>query len=466
VNSVPPAATSVPEAALTRCLREIPDAVVLRNEEDLVGNLRRGGDVDLLAADAQLAEQLLVRHLGAPVQIARRSYSVGYSYDWGHVDVQSTFEWRGAAYLDAHEVLAARRVSARGIPVPSLAHEATISWMANLLFGGFFKERYADGVREAVAADGPALRETLIQIAGRRWGARLWQSAVEGHPERSTGWSGTLRRLVWRRAFVKAPFATLRRGLAYVRTELALRLAPPVPWLAILGSDGSGKSTVVDALVRRFSACPYAKARPFHWRPRLVARSHGAEPVSDPHGQPSRGFAGSVLRLAVLGTDWVLGYWGRLVHLRAKEVILVFDRIYFDLVVDPKRYRYGAGRRLARALWWWLPKPDLVFFLDVPPAVLLQRKQEVTRAELERQQHDYTSLTQERPGGHVLDGSQPVEAVVDEIQDTVRAWMLERSITSLRKLHGPSIASETTVHAPAAPALPGRADPRIVSSSP
>jgi hypothetical protein len=44
---------SVSHAALTRFLRELPDYVVLRNEEDLFGNLQRGGDIDLLVGDLE-----------------------------------------------------------------------------------------------------------------------------------------------------------------------------------------------------------------------------------------------------------------------------------------------------------------------------------------------------------------------------------------------------------------------------
>jgi hypothetical protein len=36
----------------------LPNYVVLRNEEDLFGNVERGGDIDLLVGDAELAERL------------------------------------------------------------------------------------------------------------------------------------------------------------------------------------------------------------------------------------------------------------------------------------------------------------------------------------------------------------------------------------------------------------------------
>jgi thymidylate kinase len=453
------AVAPIPEAALAQCLRELPDAVVLRNEAELFENLRRGGDVDLLVADLPAAERVLIRHLGAPVQLARRSYAVGYSYEWGHIDLLPTIEWRGACYLATGKVLASRRTSAQGRSVPGLAYQAAIAWLSNLLFGRFFKERYTITIHEAVALDGAALRAILLEAAGDTLGTNLWQAAVDGRPEVSAEWSRTLRRVVWWRAWLAAPRRTSLRYLAYLRAEFRLRFSPPVPWVAVLGSDGSGKSTVVNALAQRFAGCPYANVRTFHWRPRVVARSHGAEPVSDPHGRPSRGVLGSALRLMVLATDWILGYWGQLVHLRAKGSILVFDRMYFDLVVDPKRYRYGGGPRLARALWRILPKPDLVFFLDVPADVILHRKQEVARPEIERQRGAYMAVTRQHARGHVLDGTRPVAAVVDEMQRVMRAWMVEHSIASLTGLHGRAVMARVTADGPGtAPLLAGRGD--------
>src|SRR5688572_4967425 len=106
MSSELPVGIPVPEGALTQCLRELTDSVVLRNEADLFDNLRRGGDVDLLVGDLRRAERVLIRLLGAPVQLSRRSYAVGYSYDWGHIDLLPTVEWRGACYLQTDKVIA------------------------------------------------------------------------------------------------------------------------------------------------------------------------------------------------------------------------------------------------------------------------------------------------------------------------------------------------------------------------
>ena len=382
LGGVPAPETSIPRTALTRYLRELPNYVVLRNEEDLFGNVERGGDIDLLVGDAEVAERLLIHHLGPPIRINRYSFARGYFFDWGHIDLVQTIEWQGACYLRTEAILESRRLSARGRPVPRIAHEAAICWLTSPLWGGFFKKRYAPVIRQAVEADGAALEQTLIEIAGNTWGRRLWRAAVDGCPEISGTWVQALRRAVWWRACFRSPIRTIQSYLAFVISELGRRFAPPVPWIAISGSDRNGRSSVANEIVHRLAASPYLYIKPIHW-------------------------VGSDVGLVVLALDWLVNYWTRWVHLRTQNYILVFDQTYFDLLVDPKFSGYRAGRRLARALSWLLPKPDLVFSLDSASDVLGHRTNE--------------------------------GALVDEVQRVLRAYMLERSTATLRYVQNPSV---------------------------
>lgn len=436
---------SVPRAALTRFLRELPDYVVLRNEEDLFANLRRGGDVDLLVADLELAERILIRHLGAPVRIIRSSYVRGYSYDWGHIDLLPTIEWRGACYLRTEAVLQSRRLSPRGLPVPRIAHEALVSWLTSLLWGGFFKERYAPEIRQAVDVDGSAFRQALMEAAGKRLGLRLWNAAVDRRAEVSTAWTRSLRLAVWCRACLKSPAPTIRRTAAFVIEALRLRVEPPVPWIAILGPDGPAKSSLATEIVRRFAACPYGNVQALQWRSRLARRPEGTEPVTDPHERPHRGRVGASWRLLVLAADWLVCYWARWAHLRAKGYILAFDLTYFDGAVDHTRHPDQFESRFARALWSLLPQPDLVFVLDPKPDVVGQRTMEGSPSEFVRPRHARDVSGHQLPAVHTFSTSSTLSDVADEIQRAVRAWMANRTAASLAMEAPP--ATDPTVRA-------------------
>jgi len=379
--------------------------VVLRNEEDLFGNLLRGGDVDLLVGELEHAERTLIRHLGVPVRILRSSYVTGYSYEWGHIDLLPVIEWRGARFLPTSVILRIRRTSARGRPVPRIAHEALISWLTTLLFGGFFKERYAATIAKAVVLDGNVFRQTLIDVAGKTWGVRLWQAAVDGHAEISANWTRSLRRAIWWRACFRAPVRTVHAFLAFVIAELTLRIRPPVPWVTILGESDSA-IPLGDALVDRFDMCPYGHVKVFHSRPRLLAEASSGRGAANADARDYRRI-GARVRPFLLAAEWLGVYWTRLVHLRAKGYIVTFDRVPPDAVSDIKRWCDGTGWP-ARALRRLFPQPDIVFVLS-----------------------SESDIPRQAPGVHVLDRRLPVSVLADEVQERIRTWMADRSAASL-----------------------------------
>jgi thymidylate kinase len=117
-------------------------------------------------------------------------------------------------------------------------------------------------------------------------------------------------------------------------------------------------------------------------------------PATNPHDEPARGTLGSIAALLVVFLDYWLGYTFVLRPFVARSGLIVFDRYYQDLLVDPLRYRYGGPTWFARLLKPFVPPPDLVFLvLDAEEEVILSRKQEVQPEELRRQRASYRQLT-------------------------------------------------------------------------
>ena len=417
--------SSVPDEALLRALDSLGPYVVLRNH-DILSHLIGGGDVDLLVADRRRAERQLVAGLGTPLFVARRSYVTGLFYDWGHVDLLPSLEWRGAPYLDAGVVLRDRQLAPSGLPRPRLAHEALVSWFSSLLWGGFFKQRYRDVIVEAARTDGDELARVLQVAVGRRWARRLWQSAVQGRPEESAGLAARLRCATVRRALARSPVRTALGGLRFLLAEIRLHLSPPLPWVAVLGPDGSGKSTLLAAL-RESWPRSLGGVHIHHLRPHRLHRPGAVGgPVVDPHGQPPRPPLASVAALAFVLVDWWIGYWSRIVRERAKHGLVVFDRHLLDVQVDPLRYRYGGPTWLARAACALVPRPDVVVVLDAPPAVVRARKEEVAPAESIRQSREYRRLAADVDGAHLVDATGAPDEVVNAVMTILRREMEAR----------------------------------------
>ncbi len=185
-----------------------------------------------------------------------------------------------------------------------------------------------------------------------------------------------------------------------------------MPFIAFLGCDGSGKSAVIQGVAARLEA----EGHPVtlgHWRPKPFASSSDSTPpaADDPHGQSPRGFASSILKLGWLWLNWWVA-WCQYLRRDSRSGFVIFDRYHGDLLVDPKRYRYGGPLWLARLASRWMPQPDTIIFLDAEPDVLLSRKQEVGRDSLEIARREYLAFCHGIPQCRIIDASRSLETVI------------------------------------------------------
>lgn len=191
-------------------------------------------------------------------------------------------------------------------------------------------------------------------------------------------------------------------------------------FLAFLGCDGSGKSAVITGVAARLHAEGVSVTQG-HWRPvatNLESSDGAAATADDPHGQVPRGTLTSILKLGWLWLNWWLGWW-KFLRRASKEGIVLFDRYHADLLVDPRRYRYGGPLWLAKVATCLMPQPDLVIFLDADPDVLLARKQEVPREALEKSRDKYLTLARSHGRFQIIDASQPLEDVIANVMHEI-----------------------------------------------
>ena len=195
--------------------------------------------------------------------------------------------------------------------------------------------------------------------------------------------------------------------------------------LAVLGPDGAGKSTLITNLEQELKGA-FRRTAVFHLMPGLLKRKANQGAVTDPHGKPPRSPLVSFLKLLYYLLDYHLGYWLKVRPALVRSTLVLFDRYYDDLLVDPKRYRYGGPLWLARWLRRLIPRPDLWLILDVPEEEILRRKQEVPVEELRRQREAYRRLAMELPNAFLLDGSLPPDEVARQARELALDDLHER----------------------------------------
>jgi thymidylate kinase len=188
--------------------------------------------------------------------------------------------------------------------------------------------------------------------------------------------------------------------------------------VVVLGPDGAGKSTILSLLAAEPPSWSTGAVLR-HLKPSVIQRQ--TRDTSDPHGVPPRGLFASVLKCAYWLFEYTAGYY---LHVRpgldAGKLVL-FDRYLLDVLVDSRRYRYGGPSWLTKLLWRVVPKPDLVVLLHAPADVLLARKQELPREEIERQLAAYEELVLRQRGGRIVDVSGTPDEAVSQLRAVLDA---------------------------------------------
>lgn len=341
------------------------------------------------------------------------------------IDLLDGFVFRGAQLFHFRELLAnARREG--GFVIPSTIDDAAMLWIKPLLTGGIVKPKYLPEIRRAAEEDPKGFKAVLDRILTRKWSALAWSRIENDDVPGTIALKSGLRRSCWLRAFHRHRLATLRDAGSHVLFEFARRSRrPPAGFFVVLGPDGVGKTTFIASLRSRLATLQVKDVEDIevgHFRPHilpninqlLTGKVETIGAFNDPHSAPPAGRLSSFLRILYYSLDYIFGY---ALKLRCRLVggrTMIFDRYFYDFIVDPRRSRLSLPSWVPKFLLLLIPKPDLVFVLDTDPAEIYSRKTELQPDEIERQLADYRKLVDGDPARFLrVDAGQPPEAMVD-----------------------------------------------------
>jgi thymidylate kinase len=208
---------------------------------------------------------------------------------------------------------------------------------------------------------------------------------------------------------------------------------------ALIGSDGSGKGTVVNSILSDRKDFIDNKTS-LHWRPgvlpplrKLINPRHNRRediinPQSEKHKNQSKIL--SFARWAYYLLDYILGYFFKIFNLKRRGNFILFDRYYYDYFVDPVRYGFNLPLWIFKSVMFLIPKPDLTIYLDNEPEELYKRKKELPVSELKRQVEAWREFIPSLPNARIVTTDKPLEDVVNEVTRIV----LERRAEMTRKI--------------------------------
>ena len=202
--------------------------------------------------------------------------------------------------------------------------------------------------------------------------------------------------------------------------------------IAVLGPDGAGKTTLIAAITRKWTRI-YRRVDTIHFRPRLFGSNTSSIPVTNPHAKPNRSALISILKLLYYVAEYIGGYYARVWGVTMCNGLVIFDRYFHDILVDPRRYRFGAPLWIVKMFGRFVPQPDCVIVLDASVDILHSRKTEVSREEAVRQRATYQELATSLPNAEVVDASQPIEDVIASVNTIILNRLATKVSTQIKE---------------------------------
>ena len=100
----------------------------------------------------------------------------------------------------------------------------------------------------------------------------------------------------------------------------------------------------------------------------------------------------SFLRFGYYYLDYLFGQIYVFCKYLLRSYIVLYDRYYFDFIVDGQRSNISIGDKVPRLLYRFIYKPQLNLFLYAHPDLILRRKQELTSETILDLTHKYQDL--------------------------------------------------------------------------
>ena len=288
----------------------------------------------------------------------------------------------------------------------------------------------------------------ITRSEGERLSA-LWRLDSQGatkHVERF--WRADREGGVILRAATSGNWEAAEACLLPLQSALRLRnIVPPLVWfreelvrlrrwfrprgllIACLGPPGSGKSSVIQALSQR-PLDVFESAHTMELRPGVM-RAGTIKDSRSPRQREPRGRFTTIVKLMMFVADYWLGYWLWIRPKLVRSTLVVSNRYFDDVLVDPRRYRIDRALTFARLLLRWVPRPELWLVFDIPSQALQGRQEELGEEEATRQRGEYRRLLRGHENVVVLDADQPLERVIAQAECAIASQLARRTTQRL-----------------------------------
>ncbi len=328
------------------------------------------------------------------------------------IDLLTDFHRKDVAYLDPTRLLRSATPGRSHVRMPDERFGFEYTWLFNLLNGSSLPKRYRTYYQSLTAEE----RERILSHINSSFGFEA-VSLEEFYDYSAYRRQQVVRKL--KKSSTNSIVSRWIRSVSYTADTIRSLFERRGMMITLTGVDGAGKSTIIDELKQLLSEKFRRKVVVLRHRPSLLpilsAWKHGkhhAEAIAvarGPRGGSNRGKLSSLARFLYYYSDYLLGQFVVYARYQLRGYTVLYDRYYFDFIVDARRSNISLSEGFTRSLYRLVRKPDLNILLYAPVDDILRRKQELDADTIQELTDGYLRLFDRLSGSSTRSVYLPLE---------------------------------------------------------
>jgi thymidylate kinase len=415
----------------------------VRGEYDFLPQNTGDSDLDMLITEPDKKKfQLLLANLISSMGITIATYYYNYytlfyrllytdnEIYWGlQIDILfKGFYYHNVPYYPIEKVMS-NIIIHNGIKVLNIKKEYYIGFLKEISHVGKVKEKFVIGFLKELDTNEYYYQQELTQLYGQTFCNLVFQNRKS---EKLQKIFPQLHKEIISSIYKRDKIKWIQDRLSMICRFFGKK---PGYVIAILGTDGSGKSTIINTITPILNETFHHGIIYEHLRPNVLPdigillrkkeKCNGA--VTNPHAQKQSKPFVSILRWSYYMIDYTFGYLKKIfpvIHLKSK--VFLFDRYYYDYYIDQKRLRTNIPQCIIRIGDFFVPEPDLILCLGGDPDVIYNRKPETSIAEVNRQINELKSFCVKRKNAVWIDTSVAIQDSVVQAMNAISSMMRNR----------------------------------------
>ena len=347
-----------------------------------------------------------------------------------HFDLFNNFSWHGIRIFKNEELLS-NPVIIDGFCSVSSDIEAMIQLFTRYFFNGYIKDEYKENIKYIFKERKNKVLSKLIYLMGNKNASIFYNLVILAE------WKQLENKVKFFQIAIKKHFGR-KNPVEFVKEQIVFKWYQVIRlfkkhgcMLVFEGSDGSGKSTIIDNMPQiLYRSFKEDNIDYYHWRPGFIkspkTNSGSKGIVTNPHRDKSYNKVISLGKFIFFNIDYILGYWIKVRPQLLKGRMVIFDRYYYDYYIDKYRYRFDIEDYIFDLFLPLIPKPEVTFLLIGDPKLLYQRKKELTVTEIEKQNNRLIKSADKFKNAQIINVNKSIKDLVDEVSTLILETMSKR----------------------------------------